>query len=91
MPAAMQGPQPSSETSEWIRGFLIDRGDWHGARAELTDDLPLLHDLLDSLAVPDLVLAIESEHGIALADDDLDPSNFATIAKISALIEARRT
>ena len=78
-----------SETAERIRDFLLERDGCLGSRAELTDDLPLLNDLLDSLAVLDLVLMIESEFLVEVADDDLEPANFATIANIVAFIDER--
>jgi acyl carrier protein len=43
-----------------------------------------------SLAVLGLVLVIESEFGIEVADTDLEPANFATIARIAAFIDAHR-
>jgi acyl carrier protein len=80
----------TEDTAGRIRDFLVETGDWQGPREELTDDLPLLRDVLDSLAVMNVVLWIESDLGVAVDDDDLEPANFATIATIAAFIQQRR-
>jgi acyl carrier protein len=89
MPTAMPG-HTSDETAEQIRDFLIGQGGWHRPRKELTDDVPLLNDVLDSLAVVNLVAFLESEYGVAVLDEDLEPANFVTIASIGAFVARRR-
>lgn len=90
MPILMTADTGSSATVEEIRDFLVRTGEWRRPRAQLTDDLPLLNDVLDSLAVANLVSFIESDLGIEIADDELEPSNFSTLTRIAAFIDARR-
>jgi len=78
-----------SGTAELVRGFLVENRDWLAPASELTDDTPL-SGVLDSLAVVNLVLWIESDLGAELQDGDLEPENFETVARIAALIDSRR-
>jgi len=57
---------------------------------ELTDDQPLLSDVLDSLDIVGLVLWIESDLGIELVAATSRAENFATVARIAGLIDLRR-
>jgi acyl carrier protein len=90
MPIHMSGDAGSNATIEEIRDFLVQTGEWRRPRAHLTDDLPLLNDVLDSLAVANLVSFIESDLGIEIGDDELEPSNFSTLTRIAAFIDAHR-
>lgn len=57
-------------------------GDWD-------DERPLTEAGLDSVAVLEIVGALESRAGVTLADEDLDVRNFMTIAGLVALVERR--
>jgi len=46
--------------------------------------------LLDSLAATEVLVALESEHGIDLADEDFDILEIDTLHGIEQLIAARR-
>jgi len=46
--------------------------------------------LVDSHGLMELVAFIEGRYGVAVADDDLTPENFTSLATIAALVEARR-
>lgn len=61
-----------------------------GGRARAFDnDTPLLGGIpeLDSMAVVTLMTAIEDHFGIAIADDDIDGSVFATFGSLLAFVE----
>jgi acyl carrier protein len=45
--------------------------------------------ILDSFALPDLVTELEREFGIKIADADLHPRKFESIARIQSYIESR--
>jgi acyl carrier protein len=46
--------------------------------------------LLDSTGVLELVTFVEQEFAISVADDDLVPANFDSIAKVAAFIARKR-
>lgn len=47
--------------------------------------------VLDSFSLVDFVTLLESECGIRVADAELRPENFDTIARVEAFIERART
>ena len=72
-----------------VREFLKD---------ELGKDVPhvgaeeslLESGTLDSVGVMRLVSFLETKYGITVADDDLMPENFDTLAAIASFIERRK-
>ena len=76
--------------TERIRDYLIDELHWHGSRSELTDELPLIENrLVDSMGLLRLVVWLESTYGIEIADEDVIPANFGTIASIQRLVNGK--
>jgi acyl carrier protein len=75
-----------------IRGVLrdfIERNFW--VREGVGDDNSLLDSgILDSTGLVEVVTFLESRFEIAIADTEIIPENFETIAQMSAFI-ARRT
>lgn len=59
--------------------------------AALTADSPLLGHApeLDSIALVNLVLAIEERWGVVVEDDELERSAFATVGALRDFIEAK--
>jgi acyl carrier protein len=57
----------------------------------LAADTPLLGSLpeLDSMAVVSLIGALEEHFGIAVDDDDISASTFATVGSLAAFVEQR--
>ncbi len=53
------------------------------------DDL-LDSGILDSVGVLDLVGQLETTFGITVADDDLVPDNFRTVASLAAFVQTKR-
>jgi acyl carrier protein len=68
---------------QFIReSFLVD---------EFADeDSFLTSGIIDSLGVMQLVAFVESEFGIRVADTELVPENFDSVATVSGYIERRR-
>ena len=59
-------------------------------KRQLADDTALLEaGIVDSIGVLEIVAFIEQDFGIAVADDDLLPENFGSIACIARFIEAK--
>ncbi len=78
------------DTSERVRGFLVDEANWQGTREELTDELPLIEQhVVDSMTLLRLVAWLEEEFGIAIGDADVVPSNFGSIDRITRLVDAK--
>ncbi len=82
--------QAAKPIDEQLRDFLIENGEWHGARSDLTDDLPLIDNVFDSIGIVKLVSMIEEEFEVEVLDEDLVPDNFGTIARITSYVEGRR-
>lgn len=67
---------------QFIRdSFLVD---------EFTDDESFLGSgLIDSLGILQLVSFVEAQYGIQVADTDLTPDNFDSVARLAAYVERR--
>jgi acyl carrier protein len=67
---------------QFIRdSFLVD---------EFADDESFLGSaLIDSLGILQLVSFVESRYAIAVADSDLTPDNFDSVAKLAAYVQRR--
>ncbi len=58
---------------------------------ELDDDASFLENgILDSLGVMQLVAFVESEFGLRVAEGDLIPENFDSVARVAAYAERAR-
>jgi acyl carrier protein len=73
-----------------IRSFIHDRFPTVVAK-QLADEESLLESgAVDSLGILELVTYLDSELGIELADDDLSPENFGSIASILRFAAAKK-
>lgn len=80
----------TDHVKEQIRSFL--KKNFPGAgRHRLSDDEALLATgIVDSLGVLDLVSFLEKQFQIRVADEELTPENFETIAALTSLICSKR-
>lgn len=69
-----------------VEGFIVDKITLDGEKIARDEDL-LASDILDSLAIVELVSFLEARFGIRVSDDDLVPENFKTIDEIVAFVE----
>jgi acyl carrier protein len=77
-------------TTETLRDFIVDQLRWDGAPRQLTDDYPLLESgVIDSFGIFEIVQFLEDECSVEIADDELVPENFATLAAIAKLVESK--
>lgn len=63
-----------------------------GARAQVMDaSTPLLGAIpeLDSMAVVNVITALEEHFGISVADDEIGAATFATLGSLSAFIDQK--
>jgi len=54
---------------------------------ELADDFPLVGNILDSIAVTNLILALEEHFGFLFNDEDLTAEAFETISTLAKLVK----
>lgn len=77
---------------ERVRTFLIESRRWSGAPEELTLEYPLIeNDVLDSMGIFELIAFLEDSFDLRVADDDLVPENFETVAAIGRLVELSKS
>lgn len=73
------------ELTGWLRRSVPD------LPPDLGVDTPLIASgLLDSLHLLDLIEFAENLFGVRLAEEDMHPDNFQSVASIAALIARRR-
>ncbi|MRX06432.1 acyl carrier protein [Pseudoduganella sp. FT25W] len=60
-------------------------------RMPLTEDTQLLGSLpeLDSMAVANLILALEQQFGIEVRDDEISARHFATVGSLAGFVESK--
>ena len=79
------------EVEQQVRSFIVDDIRWVGSPATLTPDYRLIdNDVLDSMAIFELIAFIEDKFQIQIDDDDLVPENFETIKAITLLVEGKK-
>lgn len=63
-----------------------------GRAIQFTDDTPLLGSVpeLDSMAVANLLTALEERFGIVIDDDEIDGSVFADVRSLVAFVSRKR-
>jgi acyl carrier protein len=72
-----------------IREFILEKFPL-ARKHQLKDSDTLLESgILDSLGVLDLVNFLEREFSVAVADDELVPENFQSIATIAAFVQRK--
>ncbi|HSO00191.1 MAG TPA: acyl carrier protein [Candidatus Nanopelagicales bacterium] len=78
-------------TESTIRSFLVSSFGYRGATAELGAEVPLLDQgILDSTAVLEIVQFFESDLGIQVADEEMVPENFGSIARLVQYVERKK-
>lgn len=76
---------------EQIRQYILTELNWPGRPADLTDDLPLIaNGVIDSLGLMSLVTFIEEDLKVEVADEEIIPANFGTLAAIGSLIRSKQ-
>lgn len=78
-------PDPT-ELIDWLNGEGLLELDW-----DFPEDGDLFAAGLDSMAVMQIVVAVEDEYGVELTPDDLTRENLATPCTLAALIAGKRS
>lgn len=73
---------------ERVKSIVIARARLVVSAEDVPDDASLVEgDLaLDSLQLLEVVVGMESEWGFQLADDELDPTNFSSLASLVTMV-----
>ncbi len=76
-------PNPT-ELIDWLNGEGLLELDW-----DFPEDGDLFAAGMDSMAVMQIVVAVEDEYGVELGPDDLTKENLATPTTLARLIAAK--
>jgi acyl carrier protein len=78
------------DTRAIIRRFVADNLMYSSNGFHLDDDLSFLeHGIVDSLGVMELVVFVEEELGVRVADEDVTPENFDSVSRLAAYVEGK--
>lgn len=70
-----------------VRTFITGDLGWAGSPGDLTSDYDLLeNDVIDSIAIFQLVTFLEERFSIEVADEALVPDNFQSLGAINRLV-----
>lgn len=78
----------TTEIGQEVRSFLTEEF-LFGRSETLTDDVPLLGNVIDSQGVIELVAFVQQRFRIEVADDEVTTDNFATLKSVVAFIEKK--
>jgi len=81
----------SSQTFDAVRSVLARTLQLGGKSASLSRETSLLGSLaeLDSMAVVQVLAALEEHFGIAVADDEVSADTFATLGGLADFVESK--
>lgn len=86
----MDGAPFTPALNDQIRGFIKSRFPLVAAEG-LADDASLFETgAIDSLGLLDVVGFFEEELGIEIVDEDMEPENFESIARMTKFAERKR-
>ena len=72
-----------------IMQFIFDKFPL-AQKKKIGEDSALLEGgLVDSIGILEIVAFIEQEFSVSVSDDDLTPENFASVARVVALVESK--
>jgi len=78
----------TTEIEQEIRSFLIDKF-LFGRSEGLTDDVPLLGNVIDSQGVIELIVFVQDRFGIEVSDEEVTTDNFASVKSVVTFIEKK--
>ncbi len=83
------GAMSAETTSGRIRHFILNQFPLARQR-DIADEDPLLRTgIIDSLGILEVVVFIESEFGITIADEELVPESFESIATMARFVDSK--
>lgn len=79
------------ELRNQIRGFIVENFLFGDAEPLSDDDLSLLDNgIVDSVGVMEMVAWLEQNHGLKIADQELVPENFDSVARLVRFVERKK-
>jgi acyl carrier protein len=78
----------TTEIEQEIRSFLIDKF-LFGRTEGLTDDVPLLGNVIDSQGVIELIVFVQERFAIEVDDEEVTTDNFASVKNVVTFIEKK--
>lgn len=80
------------DTRSEVLGVLDDVLSLKGRSASFRDDMPLIAGLpeLDSMAVANVLAALEERFGFAIDDDEIGAATFETVGSLVDFVRAKR-
>jgi acyl carrier protein len=78
----------TTEIEQEIRTFLTEKF-LFGRSEMLSDDLPLLGNVIDSQGVIELIVFVQERFNIAVDDEEVTTDNFASLKSTVAFIEQK--
>jgi len=78
----------TTDIEQGVRSYLIQEF-LFGRSEALTDDVPLLGNVIDSQGVIELVSFVQQRFNIEVADEDVTTDNFASVKSVVAFIEKK--
>lgn len=78
----------NTEIEQEIRRYLADHF-LFGRSEALTDDAPLLGNVIDSQGVIELILFVQERFAIMVADEEVTTDNFSSLKNTVAFIEKK--
>ena len=78
----------TTEIEQEIRTFLTEKF-LFGRNEMLSDDLPLLGNVIDSQGVIELIVFVQERFDIAVDDEEVTTDNFASLNSTVAFIEQK--
>jgi acyl carrier protein len=80
------------EQRSLIRNFIARNLLFSDGGFEYADDASFLDEgIIDSLGVIELVTFVEKQFGVSVADHELVPDNFDSVAKLDSYIQRKRS
>jgi acyl carrier protein len=76
------------EIEQEVRNFLTEKF-LFGNSGALSDDTPLLGNVIDSQGVIELVVFVQERFALAVDDEEVTTDNFATVKSTVAFIESK--
>ena len=75
------------EVEQRVRQYIVDNLRFYGPPDTLTSDYRLIdNDVLDSMAIFEVISFLEDNFGIVVEDNDLVPENFESLKAIANLV-----
>ncbi len=81
----------SAEIESSLRSYLVSSFGYRGMTADLGREVLLLDEgVLDSTGVLEVASFLESDLGVTVADEDMVPDNFGSLARMVAYVARKK-